>query len=259
MDIENIRLIDQNFLFHATHVPSQYPEMQTIHSVGFSYANTGLSCDTFNIIHVTDGKLLNLDALTGAIEKYRKNGLEFCLWAHEYNLTPDLEKQLADLNLSQNGEEVGMRLILDNYEKIASPKQEKILAVNSEERLQSFSQVLAANWTPPDANVIKYYHKTRNAYLTGNHNIQLLLFHEGENALATCELFPTDDDTVGIYGLATLEDARGQGIGSALMTYCLNLAKDTGYKNVVLQATEDGLGIYEKLGFKAFGKYFEYG
>ena len=86
----------------------------------------------------------------------------------------------------------------------------------------------------------------------------LLIYKYKGQALGTVELFPTDDKTIGIYGLATLANHRGQGIGSALMTYALNLANDQGYQQVVLQASADGEGIYKKLGFTPYTTYFEF-
>ena len=48
------------------------------------------------------------------------------------------------------------------------------------------------------------------------------------------------------------------GIGSALMTYALNYAKEAGYQRAILQATEAGIGIYQRYGFEAITKYYEY-
>lgn len=54
----------------------------------------------------------------------------------------------------------------------------------------------------------------------------------------------------GIYNVATLKEARGKGIGSAMTRVPLGFAKDAGYGVAVLEASELGLPIYEKLGFK---------
>lgn len=59
-------------------------------------------------------------------------------------------------------------------------------------------------------------------------------------------------------GFATLKDYRGLGIGSALFTFALNDAKRAGYRHIILQATKDGLGIYQKYGFKTVTNYYEY-
>ena len=54
----------------------------------------------------------------------------------------------------------------------------------------------------------------------------------------------------GIYCVATLQEARGRGIGTALTRESMLLAKDLGNEFVVLQSSKMGLPVYEKLGFK---------
>jgi GNAT superfamily N-acetyltransferase len=56
--------------------------------------------------------------------------------------------------------------------------------------------------------------------------------------------------------LATLADQRGKGIGSVMLTYALNLAQSLGYKNAVLQASQDGIELYKKMVFQTFTQYF---
>ncbi|HEX5167862.1 MAG TPA: GNAT family N-acetyltransferase [Cyclobacteriaceae bacterium] len=76
--------------------------------------------------------------------------------------------------------------------------------------------------------------------------------------VAVIEMFPSDEATVGLYGLATRREFRGKGIGSAMMTYALNKAMTLGYENVILQASPDAIGIYKRYGFKVVTRYYEY-
>jgi ribosomal protein S18 acetylase RimI-like enzyme len=50
----------------------------------------------------------------------------------------------------------------------------------------------------------------------------------------------------------TLREARGRGIGTAMTRELLLLAKDMGYDFAVLQSSEKGLPVYEKMGFKEY-------
>jgi GNAT superfamily N-acetyltransferase len=124
--------------------------------------------------------------------------------------------------------------------------------------ISDYAQVLAHNWEPPDQNVLRFYERTVPAYLDPSHDIRLLVYYHGDLPVASLELFPTDSSTIGIYGFATLKAYRGRGIGSSLFTFALNYAKTAGYRQVILQASEDGLGIYKKYGFKAVTQYYEY-
>jgi GNAT superfamily N-acetyltransferase len=57
-------------------------------------------------------------------------------------------------------------------------------------------------------------------------------------------------DVAGIYMVATLKEARGKGVGSAMTHEPLLPAKDAGYDVAVLEASELGLPVYERLGFR---------
>jgi GNAT superfamily N-acetyltransferase len=55
---------------------------------------------------------------------------------------------------------------------------------------------------------------------------------------------------VGIYNVATLAEARGKGIGSAVTLHALQEARALGYRAGTLQASEMGEPIYRRLGFE---------
>jgi len=242
---------------HAIEIPQQHAHMNVRLSPSLAMANSGLNCDTFNIIHILDGKKMSKDELQAAIDNFLYLQLSFCVWVNSKNLTPHLRQIFTDLSLVCQGEEVGMMLDLQAYEYIDVPKHEHITQVTNASKLKDYARVIASNWSPPDDNVLKYYNLTAAEYLS-NPEIMLLLYYQENKPVATVEMFPSDGKTMGIYGLATLEDTRGIGIGSALMTKALNEAKKLHYQQVVLQASEDGLGIYKKLGFRPFTKYYEF-
>lgn len=54
----------------------------------------------------------------------------------------------------------------------------------------------------------------------------------------------------GIYNVATVEAARGKGIGSAVTTYPLLLARKMGVRVGILKSSEMGFNVYRKMGFK---------
>lgn len=256
---ETIQYIDTNFLLHATQVPELCDKMQVFHSDTLSFADSGLSCDTFNIIHIKNGRSITKQGLLKTLEHFQKRNRDYCIWVNRENLTEQLKTDMSELLLSKQNEEVGMALDLSVYTPITSEKHAHILQVDTIQKLADYSHVIAANWTPPDDDVPTFYKRTSEHYLKEkNKGIALFTYYEKNSPLATVELFPSDKDTVGIYGLATLEDARGKGIGSALMTMALNRAKKEGFKRVVLQASKEGLGIYKKLGFDSYTTYYEY-
>ncbi len=70
--------------------------------------------------------------------------------------------------------------------------------------------------------------------------------------VATGTLF-VGSETVGIYDVATCNAYRRRGIGSAMFQYLLEDARTCNRRFCVLQASQDGLGIYVKAGFRPVG------
>lgn len=81
--------------------------------------------------------------------------------------------------------------------------------------------------------------------------VHLLAYH-GDRAVGTARLLP--DGHIG--RVAVLEAGRGLGIGSRLMQAAIDAARQTGHREVVLDAQVHALPFYQKLGFEAFGPEF---
>lgn len=71
-------------------------------------------------------------------------------------------------------------------------------------------------------------------------------------ALGTARLLP--DGHIG--RVAVLREARGLGIGAALMRAAIESARRLGHTQVELAAQAHALAFYENLGFTAFGEIF---
>ena len=59
----------------------------------------------------------------------------------------------------------------------------------------------------------------------------------------------------GIYMISTLAEHRQKGYGSAVTKHCINAAHQKGITNIVLQASDKGVSIYEKMGFKEYCEF----
>ncbi|MDX2067326.1 MAG: GNAT family N-acetyltransferase [Haliscomenobacter sp.] len=250
-------IITQNFDRHAHLIPGQTPGMLVFQSPKLSYVDSGLSCDTFNIIHLLSGEEVASE-IRAAVDYFRQKGLAYCIWVNQENLSGEVQTCFQDLGIQVQNSEPGMVLDLNKYEVIHSPLHQNVELVHTPAQLTEFAESIAANWSPPDQNVIRYFQRVAPAILNPAHQIQLLLYREAGQVVSCLEMFPSDEHTLGFYSLATLEAYRGRGIASAMLTFALNRAKTLGYQQVILQASEDGLRIYEKVGFRKFGLYYEY-
>lgn len=250
--------LSTNFDLHASLIPGQTTGMKVFHSPGITWVDSGLSCDTFNIIHITNGDSLTEQQLTETIDYYKSRDLAFCIWINEENLTGLIMDYFSGLSLSQQNMEPGMVLDMRSYQTIENNLHSNVRIVETQQDIDEYARVIAANWNPPDKNVIDYFKQTGAAILNKQNNILLAMYYDNNQPAAVVELFSSDLQTIGIYGLATREEWRGKGIGSALMTWSLNKIKELGYKHAILQASEDGIGIYQRLGFTVFTNYYEF-
>lgn len=251
-----INTILENFIQHASAIQELTNGMQVVTIGNLRIVNSGIPCDTFNTIHVEG----NFDSaeLHQAINLFEAKSFPFCCWISEEFLSEQSLQWLNDVGLHCQAEEAGMVLDLNQYTPVNSEKHQHIKHATTPEMIQDFSKVIAKNWSPPDQEVIAFYEKTAKHFIAEQDRISLLTYYQSKTPVATVEVFASNDQVVGIHGLATLEDTRGQGIGSALMTKALNDVKSKGFKSAVLLATPDGLGIYKKLGFQRSTTFYEY-
>jgi predicted GNAT family N-acyltransferase len=79
---------------------------------------------------------------------------------------------------------------------------------------------------------------------------------EDERILGCCLLTKTDAYTVRLRQMAVPNNLQGKGIGRALMVFAENIARDMGYKTLVMHARKTAIGFYEKLGYHTSGEEF---
>jgi predicted GNAT family N-acyltransferase len=80
---------------------------------------------------------------------------------------------------------------------------------------------------------------------------------DDDTILACCLLTKMDDKCIKLRQMAVQNNLQGKGIGASMMNFAETVARDKGYKKLVMHARKTALGFYEKLGYKAFGDEFE--
>jgi len=79
---------------------------------------------------------------------------------------------------------------------------------------------------------------------------------EDDKLLGCCLLTKVDDITVRLRQMAVPNSLQGKGVGRALMIFAENIARDLGYKKLIMHARKTALGFYGKLGYNASGDEF---
>ncbi|MCP5118935.1 MAG: GNAT family N-acetyltransferase [bacterium] len=69
----------------------------------------------------------------------------------------------------------------------------------------------------------------------------------------------TGDGAVGVYSVATLPEYRGKGVAEKITRYALDQAREmTGIERSVLQSSKQGLGLYERMGYRVVTQFAIY-
>ncbi len=80
---------------------------------------------------------------------------------------------------------------------------------------------------------------------------------EDEKLEGCCILTQTDPKTVRLRQMAVSSVLQGKGIGRVLMSFAENIARDRGYRRLVMHARKSAVGFYEKIGYTICGEEFE--
>ena len=80
--------------------------------------------------------------------------------------------------------------------------------------------------------------------------------YDDDEMLGCCMLTPLDSNTVQLRQMAVPDKLQGKGIGASIMSFAETLARDKGYKKMIMHARDTAIGFYEKFGFKQKGNVF---
>ena len=84
----------------------------------------------------------------------------------------------------------------------------------------------------------------------------LIAAFDDDDMLGCCMLTNIDSQTMRIRQMAVQNNLQGKGIGASLMSFIENLARDKGYKCLMMHARNTAIGFYEKFGYKVRGGEF---
>jgi ribosomal protein S18 acetylase RimI-like enzyme len=250
---------DGNFVVHAIWAVERTPGMISRVSESLVIADSGLPCDTFNFVcraRLEAGAAP--EAAAAAVAYFGERRRPFSWWVGPADRPRELGAVLERLGLERAETELAMALPLGELPAEVSPVASlEVRRVRDPVELELFSELSAANWTPPDPNVIAFYRLAAPALLDPDSPQWLYLgYFEGE-PVATAEA-TVAYGTAGLYNISTHPRYRGRGIGSLMTWWPLNDARAHGSDLGVLQAAPDGVGVYRRLGFRAFGDITEF-
>jgi ribosomal protein S18 acetylase RimI-like enzyme len=160
----------------------------------------------------------------------------------------DWEAQLQPAGFQYTEGPPGMGVDLADLPwEAARPPGLEIRPVEDSQTLQAWAYTFLAGYEFPDdfADVFASLLGVVGVGLPFQHYLGFL---EGQPA-ATASLFLAAG-AAGIYNVATLPAARRRGLGGAMTLAALQTAREMGYRAGVLQSSESGFPVYQRLGFR---------
>lgn len=85
----------------------------------------------------------------------------------------------------------------------------------------------------------------------------LLGAFDEDHLLACCLLTRQDATTCRLRQMAVVNSLQGRGLGASLLYFAENVARDRGFRELVMHARMTAVGFYEKQGYRTSGQTFE--
>ena len=252
--------LGRNLYGHLAFVPAHLPGGRTRAEVDALLVDSGLPCDTFNKItrlRLPEGR--GFDARLLALEKFFQ-GRPFTWW-----LGPDTEPDNLGAELERRGlrrEEVSVGMNLD-LSRLSGQEPDTAVPLTVRparhpSELAAYAALLAANWEPPDTCVTQAYAGAEAALLTPRCPLRFVVGYADGEAVCGAEFRLGPGTLAGVYGLVTPARHRRQGFASRLLWAALVDLRAAGFTHATLQASEDGLHLYRRMGFQPSGDWVEY-
>lgn len=187
-------------------------------------------------------------AIAEVIEYFAAKQVPFCWWTSNSTQPANLGKYLKAQGLQDLGNFPGMAMDLSNLTSRNCPKDLEIIRVEDRTSLESWLKIAAIAFNIPIELVQELLPLESSLGFGSDRYIRYLALWQ-KTPVAISALY-LDAGVAGIYFVATLPEARGQGIGTHVTQTALEAAQELGYRVATLQASAMGKNIYQRLGFQ---------
>jgi ribosomal protein S18 acetylase RimI-like enzyme len=239
LDASVAQRADESFVVHATWAVNLTPGMASRVAPHLVIADSGLRCDTFNFICRArlDTRSAS-DVAAAAVAYFEERGRPFSWWVGPADQPSDLGRTLEVIGLERAETELAMALPLGELPVMPSVPGLDVRRVAAGAELDTFAELSAANWTPPDPNVVAFYRLAAEALLRPDSPQWLYVGYLEGVPVATAEA-TVADGAAGLYNISTRPPYRGRGIGSMMTWRPLHDAHARGCDLGVLQAAPE--------------------
>lgn len=244
-----IKHIEENFFAVCRYWGGLNSSLMQVGSAGAMSTGVNISDINWawneNILHAE-----NQNEILEIKEFYKKLGLRFWWWVYPCGQSPETQRTLLDAGLRLFAKVPCMAADLnDCLSDDPLAENIKIVSVEIRKELDIWTNVSFDGFEMPSHKRDQYEAFVSSFHLGFNSQQKLFLAYFDETPVATSLLF-THQHTAGIYYVSTLPAYRNQGCGLKITKAAMRAAKNSGFRNIILQATPLGAKIYRRAGFK---------
>lgn len=250
-----IKAMEANASQFLTYFVKWVPHMELIEKPNITLVRSSIADNTFNF--ALNMKFTEEEASTKiqeVISFFHSKKLPFAWYVGPLDTPVNLRESLKGNGSKLTEENPGMYLSLENC-SFASQNLLQIERALDTEALRHFDYVNKKVGESPYFDTIFYY-LPKSAY-DEKSPIEIYVGYVKGLPVSTGILF-FHKGVVGIYFVSTIPEEQRKGYGKAMMLYLLSRAKESGHPFVVLQATAEGLPLYNNLGFVECCQFAEY-
>jgi GNAT superfamily N-acetyltransferase len=227
----------------------------TCHEFGITNIYSSFNSDSFNSVIGGDFSQPKTQMSASNIVNFYKNQHQAFTWyIPSSTFSKDAHRVLIQLGL-KNIYHINSMVVLRDNIKIRTyfTKHLNIKGIKNDKTLHDFSSILELF----NSNANQYY-KMVQEYLIKNANISCYVGYLNKIPVCTGSVY-VDENIICLYDLITLLEFRKQGFATQMINYMIkDVERSKKAKFVGLQASNEGVYLYPKLGFQNCGSFYLY-
>lgn len=250
-----------NLAYDTSYFAKIIKGMRVKETSDYVIVNSGLPTFNFNIITLLRPIKKGIqEKLLTEITSFNEKKLPINIWCYEHY--QETINRLTSIGLQEYDTTYVAMVANLNSIKQTTLLQDRLLIrkVSTPDDLHEFSNILMTLYDDPleKESIQSYYVQVAESLELMNSGTDLYIGLLNGKVVTTGAL-TYKDNTVGMYHIATLENYRGQGLGTEMIQYLLNEATKSEATYCTLQSSPEGKNIYETFGFSRVGtlKVFE--
>jgi GNAT superfamily N-acetyltransferase len=247
------KAVTSNLNSLMTYFAQYLDQVDLIRAPGYTIVNSGLQDDTFN--YIIDANFSEeqanekIDQITGYLSR---QNVKFSWWISPMDNPPNLQHLLEERGFKTTINNKLMYINLDEWSwHEECPQGLEIVRATDVKTLHDFAKVLTI-----DESAFKTYFSWLASVLTEDDPIEYYVGYINGKPVVR-GLICYFGQVAGLHWLATTQDERNKGYGTAMQAFRLKRAKELGYPIAVLQASDLGYSLYKRMGYKECGLFRE--